>query len=67
MKLYATVSSERATKGQGGNEYIIIDINVLDPVSPLYHVEITKDYLILREKGYSNPIITLYHKDIRQQ
>ena len=26
MKLYATVSSERATKGQGGNEYLLIDI-----------------------------------------
>lgn len=24
MKLYATVSSERATKGQGGNEYLLI-------------------------------------------
>lgn len=26
MKLYATVSSERATKGQGGQEHIEIDI-----------------------------------------
>lgn len=26
MKLYATVSSERATKGQGGNEYLNIDV-----------------------------------------
>ena len=25
MKIYATVSSERASKGQGGNEYIDID------------------------------------------
>lgn len=28
MKLYATVTSERASKGQGGNEYIEIDIFV---------------------------------------
>lgn len=28
MKLYATVTSERATKGQGGNEYI--DIHITD-------------------------------------
>lgn len=28
MKLYATVSSERASKGQGGNKYIDIDVNV---------------------------------------
>lgn len=26
MKLYATTTSERATKGQGGNKYIDIDI-----------------------------------------
>lgn len=24
MKLYATITSERATKGQGGNEYLFI-------------------------------------------
>lgn len=28
MKLYATVASERASKGQGGNEYLDIDIFV---------------------------------------
>ena len=28
MKLYAEVSSDRASKGQGGNEYIIIDFTV---------------------------------------
>jgi hypothetical protein len=26
MKLYATVTSERATKGQGGNKYLAIEI-----------------------------------------
>ena len=26
MKLYATTTSERASKGQGGNEYLAIDI-----------------------------------------
>ena len=26
MKLYATTTSERATKGQGGNKYLIIEI-----------------------------------------
>lgn len=30
MKLYATTTSERATKGQGGNEYLDIDIQVKD-------------------------------------
>lgn len=28
MKLYATVASERASKGQGGNKYIDIDLAV---------------------------------------
>lgn len=26
MKLYGTITSERATKGQGGNEYLLIDL-----------------------------------------
>lgn len=26
MKLYATTTSERASKGQGGNEYLYIDV-----------------------------------------
>lgn len=30
MKLYATVTSERASKGQGGNSHIDIDITVDD-------------------------------------
>jgi hypothetical protein len=30
MKLYATTTSERATKGQGGNEYLEIDITIKD-------------------------------------
>ena len=28
MKLYAQVTSDRSTKGQGGNEYILIDFTV---------------------------------------
>lgn len=34
MKLYATVTSERASKGQGGNEYLDIDITVGDAKQP---------------------------------
>ncbi len=32
MKLYATVTSERATKGQGGNDYIDVNLsaNLMD-------------------------------------
>lgn len=35
MKLYATVTSERASKGQGGNEYIEIILKVQDRVKPI--------------------------------
>jgi hypothetical protein len=28
MKLYATTTSERASKGQGGNDYLIIDLMI---------------------------------------
>ncbi len=35
MKLYATVTSERASKGQGGNEYIEIELKVLDRDKPV--------------------------------
>jgi hypothetical protein len=48
MKLYTTVSSERATKGQGGNEYIIIDINVgqttIGQVEIVYNDDISKGH-----------------------
>ena len=30
MKLYATTTSERASKGQGGNDYLNIDLKVHD-------------------------------------
>lgn len=32
MKLYATVTSERATKGQGGNREIVVNLKI-DPVT----------------------------------
>lgn len=33
MKLYATTTSERASKGQGGNEYLHIEIKVNDKIN----------------------------------
>ena len=42
MKLYATITSERATKGQGGNEYL--NINILgEKKEPLGHIRIIPD------------------------
>lgn len=52
MKLYATTTSERASKGQGGNEYLNIDIldenkNIIMYIS-----------VIVRNK---KPTIKIYH------
>lgn len=35
MKLYATVSSERASKGQGGNKFIRIDMTAGSATAPV--------------------------------
>jgi hypothetical protein len=59
MKLYATTTSERATKGQGGNNYIIITlsdedgtkwaeikaeaVNVIQEDPPLDEIHLTVD------------------------
>ena len=40
MKLYAQVTSERASKGQGGNDYLEIDIHHEDRENPKYHVRL---------------------------
>lgn len=31
MKLYATITSERASKGQGGNRELLIDLKIENP------------------------------------
>lgn len=36
MKLYATTTSERATKGQGGNKYLMIEIFISNRDTPDY-------------------------------
>lgn len=41
MKMYARISSERAMKGQGGNEYLDIDILVGDKNFPEYLARLT--------------------------
>lgn len=44
MKLYATVTSEKASKGQGGNEYLYIKIQGAPPtVGSLLNIEIEPD------------------------
>ena len=42
MKLYATIRSERAMKGQGGNQYLNIDI-LGEKKEPLGYIKIIPD------------------------
>lgn len=42
MKLYATVTSERASKGQGGN-HLDIDIFTTGPDKATHHVKVRED------------------------
>lgn len=67
MKLYATTKSERASKGQGGNEYLKITINVYDEIEPRYWITVTKDEFIVMERGYSQKRMYASHKDLRWQ
>jgi len=53
MKLYATTTSERASKGQGGNDYL--EINITDDVKNILASIGTKP----KEKWLSNPIIQI--------
>ena len=42
MKLYTTVTSERGTKGQGGNKQLNLAIYIDDRKSPRFRMFITK-------------------------
>jgi len=43
MKLYATTTTERASKGQGGNEYLETVYNIIDKNTPSYRVRVMND------------------------
>lgn len=54
MLLYATTTSERASKGQGGNKWICIKLNVQNGDNQNYPVgEIILDYLDDAKNGAS--------------
>jgi len=57
MKLYATTTSERATKGQGGNEYLDIIINIMDRENPSYRLLIQND----QKKGVVDIYLQSFH------
>lgn len=44
MKLYAKITSERATKGQGGNDYLDIDLTVGDAKNQISFARFTLRY-----------------------
>lgn len=43
MKLYATTTSERATKGQGGNDYIETNFFITNKEKPNFRARIIND------------------------
>lgn len=43
MKLYATTTSERASKGQGGNDYIETVYNAVSKDTPSFRVRLIND------------------------
>ncbi len=53
MKLYGTITSERATKGQGGNKYINIELRSGDRENSIidYYLIFTLDGLIVQADG----------------
>ena len=56
MKLYATVQSERATKGQGGNQRLDIQLTVGDSDNPLQ-----AGVVALREIEPNVFVVTYFH------
>lgn len=62
MKLYASVQSERATKGQGGNKQLNIAILIDDRINPRYRLFITK-----RDDDSTNIVLTDMKKPFPNQ
>lgn len=62
MKLYATITSERATKGQGGNKYIDCKLTVGDRNDPtdVYTLHLTNELLVIYH-NYEHEM-SIHHK-----
>lgn len=63
MKLYATTTSERATKGQGGNKQLNLAIYIDNREKPRYRLHVTKRedestdvVLVDMERPYPNTV-----------
>lgn len=68
MKLYATVSSERASKGQGGNEYIDVDLfgdkhdgpdALLARLVLMVDANNPKKYVLVEDVSYRSHLLTI--------
>jgi|GEM_PF-2852965 len=64
MKLYGTIKSERASKGQGGNDYLEIDIqNVKQDVMAKIRIEPTDDTKAKMTLSYEKDYIEIKTTD----
>jgi hypothetical protein len=68
MKLYATTTSERASKGQGGNEFLDVHFYYEDKNSIIGTITLTLDGKLVFIEGMSNgesiaPEVVLWTKE----
>jgi hypothetical protein len=68
MKLYGNITSERATKGQGGNKFISIDLSIGDKIKNNVIAKIMLDehgFLYIRNnKGEEKAVFTIQALDL---
>ena len=53
MKLYAMVSSERASKGQGGNEYVRVELRQAKNTPVEYYIDYDSKGLLVMDSTYN--------------
>ena len=64
MKLYTTIKSERAYKGQGGNKRLDIDILIDNREKPAYKIEVVaegKSRKLIMLDNWTNEIVYQKH------
>ena len=53
MKLYATITSERASKGQGGNEYIRVELRQAKNTPVEYYIDYDSKGILVMGSTYN--------------
>lgn len=66
MKLYGTITSERATKGQGGNEYIHVTLKD-ETQKPKFFIGYWGHTLVVEDTGTGKEVFRLETKGKRQK